>query len=135
MAKIHTTLSVEATSDGRTSHGRYTVRIFGWQPQRLNDLMHCHWSKKNRLKKSDRDIVAYYASWIPKAVGKRRVTLTITLGPRQRGGDVDAWWKSTLDALVCCQLLRDDCKEWVELAPLVYERGPERATSLTLEDL
>lgn len=111
------------------------MRIGGWHPAKLNDLLHCHWSKKHRLKKADRDIVAYYAGWIPKATGKRRVTLMIILGPRQRGADPDAYQKSLADALVCCQLLRDDSREWIEWAPIVYERGPERATVITLTDL
>ena len=37
---------------------------------------------------------------IPRATGRRRVSLHIVLAPRQRAGDPDAFWKSTLDALV-----------------------------------
>ena len=60
-----------------------------------------------RLKKADREVVGLHArlSGIPPATGRRRVSLVLTLAPRQRGGDPDAYWKSTLDALTACGLL------------------------------
>lgn len=92
---------------------------------------------RSRMKKSDREMVAGYArlAEVPKAKRKRRVRLTIVLGPRQRGADPDAFWKGLLDSLVAAELLVDDSKEWVELAPVEYERGKERATRIVLEDM
>jgi len=72
---------------------------------------------------------------VPKAQGKRRVSLEIVLGPRQRGGDPDSYWKLLLDNLKHLGLIRDDNKEWVELGPVTFSRGPQRATAITLEDL
>jgi hypothetical protein len=115
----------------------YTVEIPNWHPRRLNELL-CDWRKRARLKKADREVV-YWAvrnhGLIPLALQRRRVSLTITLGPRQRAGDPDAYWKSTLDALVHARMLTDDNRQGVELGPVAFRRGPARATTLTLEDV
>jgi hypothetical protein len=71
---------------------------------------------------------------VPRAEGKRRVSLEIHLGPRQRGGDPDAYWKSTLDALVSCGALVDDRKEMVDLGEVTYLRAKTRATVIILEE-
>src|SRR4051812_7545214 len=112
----------------------YTLTIEGWHPARLNDLLRGHWSRGHRLKKADRQIVGLAArlQGIPPATGKRRVSLTITLGPRQRAGDVDAYQKSLLDSLVQAGLLTDDNRQGVELAPVQFERGPGRSTTIIL---
>lgn len=117
--------------------GTWTVGIPGWHPRRVNEWDGRHWASRSRAKKSDRQVVALccLAARVPPASCRRRVTLTITLGPRQRGADPDSYWKSLLDALVACGALRDDRKEWVELAPVRYDRGPARASRITLEDL
>lgn len=76
-----------------------------------------------------------YGAHVPKAAGKRRVKLTIVLGPRQRGGDPDAYWKSTLDALARAGLILDDNRQGVELASVAYERGTRKATVIGLTDV
>lgn len=115
----------------------HMLHITQWHPARLNQWEGRHWSVKNCLKKADREMVGTYAILvgIPKASGKRRITLTLTLSPRQRGGDPDAYWKSLLDALAACGLLVDDNRQNVELAPVLFQRGKERATTIVLEDL
>lgn len=118
-----------------------TLTIDNWQPARLNQLLSGHWSKRARLKRQDRDTVFLAASkgiledGLRFALGKRRVSLEITLAPRQRAGDPDAYWKSLLDALVHAGLLLDDNRQGVELGPVTFIRGPRRATTITLEDL
>jgi hypothetical protein len=69
------------------------------------------------------------------AKGKRRVSLHLTLAPRQRAADPDAFWKSTLDALVAAELLTDDNRQSVELGTVTFDRGPARRTVITLADL
>jgi hypothetical protein len=115
---------------------QYVLRIADWHPATLNQLL-SGVRKRIRLKKADRDLVGWYArlAGIPSATGKRRVSLRLTLGPRQRGADPDAYWKSLLDALVSCGLLVNDTPRWVELGPVSYRRGQERATEVTLEEL
>lgn len=105
-----------------------------FQPPTLNQLM--RGKLRNRMSLSGwwRAIVAAY--WHgPIAAGKRRVTITIILGPRQRGADPDAYFKAVGDALVRCGALADDCKEYVEWAPVVYERGKERGCVIELEEI
>lgn len=116
---------------------RYTLKIGNWHPARLNQWDGCHWSKRAKLKRVDRDIVALnaHAFGIPKATGKRRVSLTLTLAPRQRAGDPDAYWKSLLDALVHAGLLVDDNRQHVEIGGVAFQRGPLRITEITLEDV
>jgi hypothetical protein len=108
----------------------YTLTIPGWHPARLNHLLTGHWRPRYRLKRADADTVAFYArlGGIPRATGKRRVSLRITLGYRQRAGDPDCYWKSLLDALKTAGLIVDDDRFGVDL-------GPERATTILLEDV
>jgi Holliday junction resolvase RusA-like endonuclease len=80
----------------------------------------CHYAATNRF---------------PLATSKRRVDLRITLGPRQREGDEDNWWKSVLDALVHAKMLIDDNRRWCERGEVSFERGKERATLIELTDL
>lgn len=114
---------------------RFQLVIPGWRPARTNELLSNRF-KAGRLKKRDRTRIAYYArsQGIPKAKGKRRITLRITLEGRQRKVDQDGYWKSTLDACVKAGLLIDDQEQWVELMPLEYDSG-ESKTIIILEDL
>ena len=116
----------------------HTLVIARWHPRRLNELLGCHWTKAARLKKADRQMIAGCAlrDRIPRAAGKRRLSVLIRLRPRQRGGDPDCYWKSLCDALKHAGLLRDDNRQWVELVPVRYERGTadDWGTEITLED-
>ena len=111
------------------------IEIPNWRPMPLNKLMNCHWRKRQRLKKDDRDMVMSYCHRKPKATCKRRVTLTIHLGKGQRKCDPDAYWKTTLDALVHAEMLVNDTSRWVELIPVVQTRGDWVGTTIELEDL
>lgn len=125
---------------------QWTVEIPDWHPIRTNELIGTHWKSVYKRKKEQHFLVAveFWKASVPPADSimdyglskkKRRVTLTIILGPGQRGGDPDAYWKVLLDSLVKCHVLVDDRKEWVELEPVQYERGKKPATIITLEDL
>ena len=122
---------------------RQSFTIPNWHPSRLNQLLNSHWAKAGRLKKQDRKMIAAYAK-MNRLTGairveglgiKRRVELHLTLAPRQRAGDPDAYWKSTLDALVKCGLLVDDNRQWCEIVSPTFERGPAQATRITLTDI
>ena len=115
----------------------YTLFIDDWHPARLNQLMRGHWSNGHRAKKADLAIICGYAvqAKIPVATGKRSVELTITLGPRQRAADPDAYFKSACDALVRCRLLTDDNRQGVELLPVKFERGEKKATRIVLREI
>ena len=107
-----------------------------WHPATINELLRGV-KTRIRLKKVDRNIICTYCFYhrIPVATGQRRVDLLITLGPRQKGADPDAFWKSLNDALVQAKLLVDDSRRWVQLGSVTFERGAERATTITLTDL
>lgn len=103
-------------------------------PPTLNQLMRGKLQSRMRLSKTWRSVVA--ALWDgTKATSKRRVWITIILGPRQRGADPDAYFKATGDALVACGALVDDSKEWVEWLPVQYGRGKSPRTIIELDDL
>ncbi len=118
----------------------YRLWIPRFRPALLNQLMHCHWTKKHRMKKADADLVAAYVltSDIPEAKVKRRLAVEIILGPRMRVADGDNVQKSLHDALVRCHALRGDSPRWLEAGPVVQRRagkGEEWGTWLTLSDV
>ncbi len=111
----------------------HEIIVENWHPTRLNQLLNCyHWSQSNKMKKADAAMISAYSRHIPKAEKKRRVELILTMAPKQRCADVDAFWKSTLDALVKCRLLIDDNHKWCEIAPVVFERGKAKRTVIKL---
>lgn len=115
----------------------HTLHIPDFHPAKLNTLLSGHWGKGARLKRADREIIAAYAhqSEIPKATGKRKVSLLLVLEKGQRAADPDASWKSLLDALQACQLIRNDNRQGVELGPVEFARGERRRTFVMLEDV
>lgn len=110
-----------------------TITIPNWRPSPLNTLLG-HWAKAHKHKKTDRNIVATYTNHLPKAETKRRVHLTIILGPSQRATDPDSPLKSLGDALVHAKMLKDDSYKWVEWAPVKFVKG-DMATIIQLEDI
>lgn len=113
-----------------TSH---YIAIQDWHPTPVNKLLSGHWSKGHKLKKLDREYIAIAAKAIPQAMRKRQVILTIYLGKGQRGCDPDAYWKSTLDALVHAGLLKDDSPKYCELMPVRYDRHDDRQKETVIE--
>ena len=117
--------------------GRWVVTMLGYHPPTINMLIGRGWRTIHSIKRRDRKRIGdeMALAGIPRATGKRRVTLEIILAPRQRSPDPDAFWKVLLDSLVSCGALKDDNRQWVELAPVEIGRGKRRATVLTLEDV
>jgi hypothetical protein len=114
----------------------YTLTLPGL-PATLNQMLGRHWSVGAKLKKRDRLLVGLLAkaAGIPKAAGKRRVSVCLVMGPRMRTPDADAPLKSCLDALVAAGMLVDDRKEYLELGTVTFGRGARAETVVTLEDL
>jgi hypothetical protein len=117
--------------------GPWEVFIDGYQPCTLNEMIGRHPMAIHRRKKKDRGVIAaaFLIAGVPRATTKRCVTLTITLGPRQRRHDDDNQWKSLLDAMTFIGALVDDSPRWLERMPVRYARGARRATKITLEDV
>lgn len=114
----------------------WRVEIPDWHPARLNQLLRNRWVRRD-LRQLDDDMVAAYCrlAEVTRATLRRRVSLEITLTPRQRGADPDCWWKSVLDALVNCGAIRDDSVRWVELGAVVVRKGKRRQTIILIEDV
>ncbi len=143
-----------ARSQGRTAHfvivdegidpplptilgamGAWTFRIPDWAPTPVNKLYDHHWASRRKHKKSDAEIVAYYARNVPKASQKRAVSLHVVFPPGKRMPDVDAYAKSLLDSLVHCKLLVNDSSAWCVLNPVAYSRGQVAVSFITVEDV
>lgn len=116
---------------------RYVLHIDGWLPARVNELYDYHWTRRRKLKARDRDMVqvAVVNAKVPWATGKRRVSLTLTFPKGQRMGDIDAYFKSPLDALRHARAIVDDSPAHCELGPVIFNRGATRRTTIILEDV
>lgn len=117
----------------------WRIEIPRWHPTPLNKLLKAHWRERARLKRYDRDVVISHCLLenVPPATKKRRVSMTYIRGRGQVGPvpDVDALWKSLLDALVAASVICDDSHEWVEIAPVAFDRDKSSATIIELEDI
>lgn len=115
---------------------RHELLLPAFTPGTLNQLMRGTLLTRMRRSKGDREVVCHYAaeSGIPKATGKRRVSLVVTLGKGQRPFDVDAPWKGMLDSLRHAGLILDDIPACCAIGSLTFDRG-ERKTMVILEDL
>lgn len=116
----------------------HRIEIHSWRPYRDNQIAGgIHWAVRNERKNSDKTMVAWHvkAQDVPPALGKRRVSLEITLTGRQKEADPLAYAKSLLDSLVACRMLVDDNSQFVEWVPPVYTKGEELKTVIVLEDL
>lgn len=115
---------------------RWEIPIDGWRPHALNELMKAYHMRAAQMKRLDRDHVIVFASMlakrIPPPTSKRRISLRITLPPRQRRWDIDAFQKSTLDACKHATLIRDDNENWAEWGGVTYVRNPAADTCSTV---
>lgn len=116
---------------------RLTLTIERWYPSTINQLLRSV-RMRIRRKKLDREVIMAHA-WqqkIPKAQGKRRVSVHIVLGKGKRAADADAYHKSLLDACKHAGIIVDDTSRYVELAPVTFSRNSiQPGTVITLEDL
>ena len=108
-----------------------------WRPTRLNEILRMGPFTRSKRKKSDAGLIAHYSRGVTRAIGKRRVSLTIVLKPRGQEGDDDGLWKFLLDGLVKCGALLEDSRQFVEMGGIEYQRGTEKTwgTTVTLEDV
>lgn len=115
----------------------HNLNLDGWLPTTLNQLMRLHHHARNRRLKGDADLIAVEAQYqdIPKATGKRRVSITIRQRKGVKTADPDAYLKSLLDALVSCQALVDDSGEWCEIGSVRYEVSERKGLVVELEDI
>ncbi len=110
-----------------------------WRPASLNTLLRVHWARRAKMVREAKDLIGAYfmASGLPKAVGQRRVTITVVY-QRKAGGvsqDGDNACKLILDGLKTCGALVDDSPEWCESVTVKHERGERRAVRVKLEDV
>lgn len=117
-----------------------SIWIPGWAPALLNRVMHGHWANGAKLKKSDKQIVAFYfsQSGVSKATGPRRLSMLFVLAKGKRLFDRDAPWKSAKDALAACGALLDDTPALCVDGSVSYARALlecQAGTLLLLEDL
>jgi hypothetical protein len=135
---LRTVVSDGESSDDLPGPARQEFMISGWRPPSLNALMRGKLSDRIRLGKMARERIA----WEARLAGvrgtasiRRRVSLAITLGGRQRPTDVDSVWKATLDGLVSAGLIVDDSARWCAIGDLSFDRGEVTSTRIILEDL
>ena len=116
----------------------FKLVIPNWQPATTNKLMRNRWTAA-RLKKADKNLVIGYClhNRLPVATGPRRVDLLITRPSNQSGrvADPDAFWKSTLDALVHAKMLIDDSRRYCRPGEVVFAKGSQRETTISLTEL
>lgn len=113
----------------------WTITIPDYLPPSLNELMHCHWRTKHKLKKECLEFVAHYGRHVLPAVGKRRVLLTYLRTVCHKEMDPDNAKKAILDALVKAGILGNDTEEWVECPDPVQSRSSRNETTIVIEEL
>ncbi len=106
-------------------------------PTSTNVLLGMHPMKRGRVKNGDMALIAHYfrEAEIPKALGKRRVDLALTTGPRGGILDRDNACKVLADGLVKCGALLDDKPGLLEWGTYSCVRGPARMTVITLHEV
>lgn len=117
----------------------WKVEIERWHPKSLNELLKCHWAKRNRLKRVDIGMVLSYCRLytVPQATTRRKVRMTYVVrkASRQKLPDEDNLWKAVLDGLKEAKAIVDDSPQWIRKDPVVYARHPKQwGVILELED-
>lgn len=115
---------------------KHELKIPNYTPPLLNELMG-HPMLAHQLKRECADMVAVYrvVCDVPKAEGKRRISLRLSGWPRSKFPDPDGCLKAILDALTLSGLLIDDKQQWCELGDVQFVRSRDRETVVILEDL
>jgi len=117
----------------------HTIHIPRWLPTSDNKLTGCHWAVSRSKKAGDMNMIAVTAhnQKIPKAQGKRRVEIVLTIAKSKKGRRPDPtnFYKSVMDALVGLGYLIDDNSKHMEHLPTRLETGDETATTIYLTDI
>ncbi len=107
-------------------------------PPRINEVIGRKWYIIARLKQQLEEAmrIAMLTQDVPKARGRRRVSLKAMLGPRRKQPDRDAYDKMTLDCLTRCGLLLDDSERGlVGRMAVEFERAAKDGSVITLEEM
>ena len=104
-------------------------------PGNFNEFAGRHWSVKNRVKNRTRCAVgvACFADGVPRATGRRRVSIALELPAGRTAPDHDNLLKTLWDALTACGAIVDDSPEWIEGGGYTIEIGEKVLTVVTLE--
>lgn len=132
------TKKVEKSPPVRRELRRWAITIPGWRPVSTNKLVGKHHMKAASHKRTDRDMVMAFAAGydVPPAVGKRRISLEITLVAPMKKYDPDNYWKSTNDACKHAGLIHNDTEEWVEDGTVTQTMGGSMLiTTIIIEEL
>src|SRR6266536_815947 len=88
----------------------FLLIVPSWRPPLANSCRGRHWSVAHRLRRQTTALLGVYAlqQRVPRATGRRRVSVEVVLAPRMRQPDADAFDKLLLDSLVAAGLLVDD---------------------------
>lgn len=117
----------------------HEIKIPNWRPARLNQFTDKSWYVRSKLKGADFKTIATYVKslGVPPATGRRKVSLLVVLGKRQRECDPDAFWKSLNDALKKAGMLIDDNRNGCQLGEVEFVRSHDGSSSTTiiLEDV
>lgn len=111
------------------------VRVSGWRPPSLNELMRGSIARRIALGKSSRQTIADACNGLPRAIGKRCVSLMIEWPSGQRRHDPDAFWKALGDGLTDARQLVNDSYEWVRWGGVLYARADTLATTIFIEEI
>lgn len=115
---------------------KQTLHLYGYHPPTVNELLG-NWRAACRRKKKCVEVVwkSCLEQKLVKASGKRMVSIIITTAKRGRKADPDAYYKSTLDALVKCSMLIDDSSKWCEHSQTMITTGDKNLTTIILTDI
>ncbi len=137
---VHKSGGNEMTDNGlqeATVAKTWTMTVPQWTPALLNDVMGKHWQRAHKIKRKQAEMLAVYARLqdVPRATGKRKLSVTCYGWPTGRIPDQDAIWKLLLDSLVRAQLLTDDGPSGLEGAATVeFVRSEKKQTILRFEE-
>ena len=115
----------------------YTVHLDDWHPTTLNELIRLrHWGQRKRRKEADMAhlMVACQNARIPKAKGKRRLSLVWHLPKGGKRRDEDNVFKTLNDCLVVLGMLKNDSPVWLERGGIEYRREGRKGLTVILEE-
>ncbi len=119
-----------------TKAAPYILEIPGYLPLSLNRLMRSRKLRMSEPKRAaDHFTLAALVFRVPKATGKRRVSLVFTVQKGKPKPDPDNLVKVVLDGLVKAGVLVDDSDEWCQLGGIRMEVGKHPKTMAIVEEM